>query len=98
MLRWHRLHWVLLDMGPERDRYPSSSHSCVLYKLPSSDSTPPLGDWPSGLDLERAALEYETGEDEANEDGECKDTEKEFWLLFGFWFELSCPWVLRQVA
>lgn len=47
LLRWQQEHWILLDMGPSRNRYPGNAEAVELFKIPNNENTPPTArPWP----------------------------------------------------
>lgn len=46
MIRWSQQEWIIVDMGPERNRFPKHSYSAVeYYVVYSSADTPPSTGW-----------------------------------------------------
>ena len=52
LLRWKQKHWILADMGNQRDNFPAPSGTAVeLYKIQNSAPSPPCNiPWPRVVD------------------------------------------------
>lgn len=61
LMRWHREHWMLIDMGPGFDKYPEKGAE-VLYKVASDADQPPSSGWEEDAGQAPApTLRYMTG-------------------------------------